>query len=178
MRGLRIEKGMLMKNSVSLFGRCRLSSTSIFRSSIAGITFLFCLHSYAFTLPGPNHGANCSAFAGVTAMPQSKGWYTPAQAANGAKSYKKACAGCHGAHLQGGIGPALVGKQFWTTYGGKKLSTLWSTVHTEMPMAAPGSVSPKNSTSIMAFLLQKNGVSAGTTPLDDTVDLSKVLPEK
>ena len=75
-------------------------------------------------------------------------------------------------------GPALVGKQFWLTYGGKKLSTLWSAVHTEMPMMAPGSVSAKDSINIMAFLLQKNGVPSGTVPLDDTVDLSKVLPSK
>lgn len=76
------------------------------------------------------------------------------------------------------MGPALVGRQFWTTYGGKKLSTLWSAVHTEMPMMAPGSVSAQNSIDIMAFLLQRNGVPSGTSPLDDTVDLSKVLPEK
>jgi hypothetical protein len=36
----------------------------------------------------------------------------------------------------------------------------------------------KNSINIMAFLLQKNGVPAGATPLDDTVDLSKALPSK
>ena len=94
------------------------------------------------------------------------------------KVYQTACASCHGAQLQGGGGPALVGKQFWLTYGGKKVSTLWSNVHTEMPMSAPGSVSAKNSTNVMAFLLQKNGVAAGTTPLDDTADLSKVLPPK
>jgi hypothetical protein len=47
-----------------------------------------------------------------------------------------------------------------------------------MPMMAPGSVSARNSTNIMAFLLQQNGVSAGSTPLDDTADLSKVLPSK
>ena len=76
------------------------------------------------------------------------------------------------------MGPALVGKQFWLTYGGKKVSTLWAAVHTEMPMMAPGSVSAQNSTQIMAFLLQKNGVPVGTKPLDDTVDLSKVLPSK
>jgi hypothetical protein len=74
------------------------------------------------------------------------------------------------------MGPALVGKQFWLTYGGKKVSTLWSAVHTQMPMTVPGAVSAKNSINIMAFLLQKNGLPAGTTPLDDTVDLSKVLP--
>jgi hypothetical protein len=80
--------------------------------------------------------------------------------------------------LQGAAGPALVGRQFWQAYGGKKVSTLWSSVHTEMPMSAPGSVSATNSTNIMAFLLQKNGVPSGTVPLDDTTDLSKVLPSK
>jgi mono/diheme cytochrome c family protein len=116
------------------------------------------------------------AFALAQTPPGSGGWYTAPQAANGAKAYQKTCAGCHGAKLQGGMGPALVGKQFWLTYGGKKVSTLWSAVHTQMPMMAPGSVPAKNSINIMAFLLQKNGIPAGTTPLDDTVDLSKVLP--
>jgi mono/diheme cytochrome c family protein len=110
--------------------------------------------------------------------PGSTGWYTTGQATNGAKAYQNACTSCHGAKLQGGMAPALVGKQFWLDYGGKKVSALWSAVHTKMPMSAPGSVSAKNSTNIMAFLLQKNGVPAGTTPLDDTVDLSKVLPSR
>lgn len=118
----------------------------------------------------------------VFALPQSAphpaGWYTAAQAANGAKAYQKTCAGCHGAALQGAMGPALVGRQFWLTYAGKKVSTLWSAVHTTMPMTAPGSVSAKNSINIMAFLMQRNGVPAGTTPLDDAADLSKVLPSR
>jgi len=110
--------------------------------------------------------------------PGSSGWYTTAQAANGAKAYQKTCAGCHGPKLQGGMAPALVGEQFWLTYGGKKLSTMWSDVHTQMPMSAPGSVSAKNSIDIMAFLLEKNGVLAGSTPLNDAADLSKALPSK
>jgi mono/diheme cytochrome c family protein len=110
--------------------------------------------------------------------PNSAGWYTPEQAANGARSYQKTCARCHGAKLQGGSGPALAGRQFWQVYAGRKVSTLWSSVHTQMPMSAPGSVSATNSTNIMAFLLQKNGVPSGTVPLDDTTDLSKVLPSK
>jgi mono/diheme cytochrome c family protein len=118
------------------------------------------------------------AFALAQSSSGSGGWYTPTQASNGAKAYQKACASCHGAKLQGGMGPALVGKQFWLTYGGKKVSTLWSDVHTQMPMSAPGSVSAKNSIDIMAFLLQKNGVPAGTRLLNDTADLSKALPSK
>jgi mono/diheme cytochrome c family protein len=119
-------------------------------------------------------------FVNAVALPQnapnSAGWYTAAQAANGAKAYQKTCASCHGAALQGGMGPALVGRQFWLNYAGKKVSTLWSAVHTTMPMTAPDSVSARNSINIMAFLLQKNGVRAGRTPLNDTADLSKALP--
>jgi mono/diheme cytochrome c family protein len=112
------------------------------------------------------------------AMPNPDGWYTSQQALAGAKEYKKSCASCHGAALQGAMGPALVGKPFWQAYGGKKVSTLWSSVHTQMPMSAPNSVPVTNSINIMAFLLQKNGVRAGAAPLDDTVDLSKALPTK
>lgn len=133
----------------------------VLQSLVLGVTFsLAC----ALTLAQSAPGSSC--------------WYTTAQAANGAKAYQKACTGCHGANLQGGMGPALVGRQFWLTYGGKKVSTLWSAVHTEMPMMAPGSVSAKNSIDIMAFLLQKNGVPAGSTPLNDSADLSKALPSK
>src|SRR5271169_6930051 len=117
-----------------------------------------------------------SAFGLPQSAPNPAGGYTAAQAANGAKAYQKTCASCHGATLQGGMGPELVGRHFWLTYAGKKVSTLWSAVHTEMPMMAPGSVYARNSTNIMAFLLQKNGVRAGSTPLNDTADLSKALP--
>jgi polar amino acid transport system substrate-binding protein len=117
-----------------------------------------------------------NAFALPQTAPNSAGWYTTAQAANGAKAYQKTCASCHGATLQGRMGPALVGRQFWLTYAGKEVSTLWSAVHTTMPMTAPGSISARNSINIMAFLLQKNGVPAGSTPLNDTADLSKALP--
>lgn len=121
-------------------------------------------------------------WAGAFALPQSApkatGWYTTPQAGAGAKAYQTTCAGCHGAKLQGAMGPALIGRQFWLNYAGKKASTLWSDVHTTMPMSAPGSVSAKRSVDIMAFLLQKNGVPAGSTPLDDTTDLTRALPAK
>ena len=117
-------------------------------------------------------------FASTQSVPKSAGWYTNEQAANGAQAYQKTCATCHGAKLQGGMAPALIGRQFWLTYGGKKISTLWSAVHTQMPMMEPGSVPAKASINIMAFLLKKNGVLSGTIPLDDTTALSKVLPSK
>ncbi len=110
------------------------------------------------------------------AKQSSGGWYTSQQATDGALGYTRACSMCHGAGLHGAGGPALVGKPFWRAYGGQRVSTLWSAVHTQMPMTAPGSVSVRDSINIMAFLLQQNGVASGATPLDDTVDLTKVLP--
>src|SRR5271156_2758428 len=86
-----------------------------------------------------------SAFGLPQIPPHPAGWYTAAQAANGAKAYQKTCASCHGSKLEGGMGPALVGRQFWLTYAGKKASTLWSAVHTTMPMMAPDSVPARNS---------------------------------
>jgi mono/diheme cytochrome c family protein len=136
-------------------------TSRVLQSLMLGITLLFACR-----------------FALTQNAPGSAGWYTATQAANGAKAYQNACSSCHGAKLQSGMAPALVGKQFWLAYGGKKVSTLWSEVHTKMPMSAPGSVSAKNSINIMAFLLQKNGIPAGTAALDDSADLSKVLPSK
>lgn len=157
--------------AVARSGEVHLNYVRIFQPSVRVVVFSFCLSGHGAASNRPVTG-------GEPARPDPTGWYTAAQATSGANKYQKICASCHGAKLQGGMAPALVGKQFWTAYGGKKLSTLWSTVHTEMPMTSPGSVSPKDSINIMAFLLQKNGVPAGTVPLDDTIDLSKVLPAK
>ena len=163
-------KGLSMKNSIRLF---QVATLALLFSS-----FLLVRADANRSLLDTNFGAGIAVSGGLLPPENSDGWYTREQAASGAKSYQKTCANCHGAKLQGGAGPALVGRQFWLTYGGKKVSTLWSSVHTQMPMSTPGSVSAKNSTNIMAFLLQKNGVPSGTAPLDDTTDLSKVLPAK
>jgi mono/diheme cytochrome c family protein len=78
--------------------------------------------------------AATTSVAGTTA-----GWYSTQQAAQGATLFAAKCAGCHGAKLQGGAGPALVGKQFFLRFGGKPVSQLWYDVHTEMPLTAPSS---------------------------------------
>jgi mono/diheme cytochrome c family protein len=154
------------------------NSRRLFQTAILAVV----LSSFFHIRADAKHGGDANLGTGRPVFgeppPNSPGWYTPEQAANGAKSYQKTCATCHGPKLQGGVGPSLIGRQFWLAYGGKKVSTLWSAVHTEMPMAAPGSVSAKNSTNIMAFLLQKNGVPSGAVPLDDTTDLSRVLPSR
>ena len=104
--------------------------------------------------------------------------YLPASRGGCLGLQEKLCQSCHGATLQGGMGARGCGQAILASLWGQKVSTLWSSVHTQMPMMAPNSVPSKNSVNNMAFLLQKNGVPAGARPLDDMVNLSKALPSK
>lgn len=105
-----------------------------------------------------------------------QGWYSTDQAAQGAALFKEKCAVCHGANLQGGAGPALVGNQFFLRYKGKPLSALWSTIHTEMPLNAPGTLTTSQSLSLVAFVLQKNGFPPGASPIVGHYDTTRIIP--
>lgn len=103
-------------------------------------------------------------------------WYSTEQAAQGGALFKQKCAVCHGAKLQGGAGPALVGNQFFLRYGGKPVSALWSIVHTEMPLNAPGTLSETQSLAIVAFILQQNAFPAGPSPIVGHYDITRIIP--
>jgi PQQ-dependent dehydrogenase (methanol/ethanol family) len=105
-------------------------------------------------------------------------WYSADQAAQGAALFKEKCAVCHGAKLQGGAGPTLVGNQFFLRFRGKPLSTLWSTIHTEMPLNAPGTLSVPQSLALVAFILQQNGFPAGSSPIVGQYDVSRIIPAR
>lgn len=106
----------------------------------------------------------------------SEGWYSVAQADQGAALFKQKCGVCHGANLQGGAGPQLAGNQFFLRYKGKPLSALWSTIHTEMPLTAPATLSDPQSLALVAFILQKNGFSAGASPIVGYYDVYRIIP--
>jgi glucose dehydrogenase/mono/diheme cytochrome c family protein len=105
-----------------------------------------------------------------------QGWYSSEQAAQGATLFKQKCAVCHGATLGGGAGPALSGNQFFLRYRGKPLSAMWSTVHVDMPLNAPGTLSTAQSLAIVAFILQKNGFPAGPSPIVGHYDTLRIIP--
>lgn len=106
------------------------------------------------------------------------GWYLELQARAGEGAYAAQCASCHGPALDGGMGPALAGRAFWSRWGGKPFSAIFTEVHARMPMQAPGSVASATSIDIVAFLLQRNGVPAGPKALTDATDLSRALPTR
>jgi alcohol dehydrogenase (cytochrome c) len=103
-------------------------------------------------------------------------WYSTGQAAQGAALFKQKCAVCHGPNLQGGAGPALAGNQFFLRFGGKPLGGLWSTIHTEMPLNAPSTLTGPQSLAIVAFILQKNGFPAGPSPIVGHYDITRIIP--
>jgi len=97
----------------------------------------------------------------------SDGWYTPDQAAHGHIVFNSYCAQCHRPDLTGALGPALIGNAFLEAWLNKPLGDLYEFEHTQMPANNPGSVPADKLWTITAFLLQKNGFPAGSTPLGE-----------
>jgi alcohol dehydrogenase (cytochrome c) len=92
------------------------------------------------------------------------GYYTEAQARAGQNDYAINCAACHGAMLNGGAGPALLGVGFMGSWGQKSTQTLYDYISKSMPLANPGSLGSSTYAEITAFVLQANGAKAGPQP--------------
>jgi cytochrome c-type protein NapC len=114
----------------------------------------------------------------VYEQPPSKlnGWYSVEQAAAGEKLFEDSCSGCHGTKLEGGDGPALSGATWKQRFGGAKLLTVWGEIKGPMAEYAGKTFTTQQSLDLLAYLLQQNGLAAGTRPLADTRELSDTLP--
>ena len=103
------------------------------------------------------------------------GWYTADEASKGKALFQANCQGCHGSELGGGVGPALKGASFAGTWGAKTLGALVTFEHSKMPLTAPGSLTLPDYQNLAAFILQQNGLPAGTRPLSSGADNARVL---
>jgi mono/diheme cytochrome c family protein len=88
------------------------------------------------------------------------GVYTAAQAERGHAAYERSCAGCH--EGQDADGPELMGKAFLDRWREDKLESLFTFIKTTMPGNAPGSLDDRAYADVIAFLLEANGLPAGT----------------
>ncbi len=95
------------------------------------------------------------------------GIYTDAQAAQGRKFYPAACADCHGYELEGDPGqgfPALAAPSFMVEWDGQTMADLVRHIHTS-PHDNPGDMDAQTAVLLAAYILNRNGVPAGQTPL-------------
>ncbi len=106
-----------------------------------------------------------AAFTTQSLSAQSSGPYNAAQAAAGAALYTAQCSTCHGVKLEGGEGPPLSGDAFLSNWGGKTASDLNDFISSLMPQTAPGSLTPAQYLSAIAYILQQNKYPAGSAPL-------------
>ena len=98
------------------------------------------------------------------------GVYSTAQADRGAEAYRRTCAACHKADLQGDADnevPALVDGEFLATWERLSVGDLMTRVSRTMPGNRPGSLTRREYLDIVAFLLRSNRFPAGLGELPD-----------
>src|SRR3954470_11944834 len=103
------------------------------------------------------------------------GVYTADQASRGEAVYTQTCVRCHKPDLMG-IEGALKGDDFMERRREDSLDTLFIDMKATMPRGKPGSLPDQTYTDIISYLLQKNGMPAGSTELrPDTLDNIQVV---
>ena len=106
------------------------------------------------------------------------GVYTDEQAAQGRKFYAAACSECHGEQLEGDPGqgfPGLADSSFMVAWDGQSMADLVKHIHTA-PNDKPGDMDQTTAVLLAAFILNRNGVPSGKTPLStDAKEEAKIL---
>jgi mono/diheme cytochrome c family protein len=99
------------------------------------------------------------------------GVYTARQAAGGYDIYVLSCVSCHSPASHSGTG-------FAAKWSGRPLSELFGFMRGAMPKNEPGSLSAREYTLVLAYLLKMNGMPAGPVELPaDSVALSRIRIE-
>ncbi len=86
------------------------------------------------------------------------GVFTSAQASGGERTFNRVCAACHDT-------TEFSGGRFGLSWVGRTVGDLFDSISTLMPEGDPGSLSPGEYASLVAYLLQLNGYPAGEMPL-------------
>jgi mono/diheme cytochrome c family protein len=113
--------------------------------------------------------------AAAPASPQSTGpsvldrVYTSAQARRGQQQFEQHCATCHRQDLGGLAGPALKGDRFLDQWREFPLEVLVNDMRAQMPQRNPGSLPANAYVDIAAYLLEANGLPAGSDELTQDV---------
>jgi mono/diheme cytochrome c family protein len=107
------------------------------------------------------------------------GVYTKEQANKGQATYGEVCLKCHGETLGGGEGgPALAGEEFRRKWNGKTAGDLFGLIRKTMPSDDPGSLSNREYSNLIAYILSVNEFPAGPKEVDrDVAALNEIRIE-
>src|SRR5215471_12191079 len=106
--------------------------------------------------------------AGLTGQAPAPAVYTASQAAAGRTAYQASCAGCHGPELTGrNEAPPLAGGTFLNAWRTRTTRDLFDYMQATMPPNQP-SLSAEQYLAVASFILQSNGMPAGSQPLTPT----------
>jgi mono/diheme cytochrome c family protein len=106
------------------------------------------------------------------------GVYTDAQADRGEREYGRTCSHCHGLSLEGDGSreiPALVLDSFMRHWRGRPVQALFDTLMRSMPADDRGSMTPRMTADMIAYLLRANGAPAGDAQLPSERDALAAL---
>jgi len=93
------------------------------------------------------------------------GVYTDRQAERGRTIYGDRCSPCHGATLEGKLGPPLTGTDFIADFQTDRLASLVAKIKNTMPANDPGRLSPQEAVDLAAYILQVGKFPAGSIDL-------------
>jgi mono/diheme cytochrome c family protein len=107
------------------------------------------------------------------------GVYTKSQASRGETTYQEVCSKCHGQNLSGGEGgPSLAGDEFRQKWNGKTAGDLFGLIRKTMPSDDPASLSSREYSDVVAYILSVNEFPAGQRELDrDVAALNEIRIE-
>ncbi|HEX5421032.1 MAG TPA: PQQ-binding-like beta-propeller repeat protein [Gammaproteobacteria bacterium] len=120
---------------------------------------------------GPQSGQAAAVSGDQSQAPQSGPVFSDAQAKDGETEYTRSCQQCHGANLDDGqFAPPLTGSTFAERWAGHGVDELFGYVSTTMPPGLAGELSKTAYASLVAFLLERNGVAAGAEALPTNLE--------
>jgi len=103
------------------------------------------------------------------------GVYTAEQAKRGEEFYPDGCSRCHGDELEGDESPALASEEFLRDWKGLTLGDLFMRVKNAMPGDNPGTLKPTEIADVLAYVLSRNKVPAGKTPMSTNISALKQI---
>jgi mono/diheme cytochrome c family protein len=104
------------------------------------------------------------------------GWYTAAQAERGQAAYRDRCANCHGRDfVPDDFSTGLKGAAFEWRWNGRTVADLFEVTRRTMPPGEAGSLGPRATSDILAYLLQTNGYPEGPSELPSDAEALKAM---